>query len=262
MSGSEPDDEFEAYLKQRPPVDQRKTPPESLEPPPELDRVVIGKARRAIQGPTPLLHFRAPGWALPVGLAATIVISFSVMLELGVRAAKQKDGLVVASQKTNASTATNEAASPAAASASGRQAESSTPTAALPRIATAPWPPVRRPASSSEPTITAIDPSVRDETRARVAQREHAAMRLESYSAPGTPTNSPTSAVPPTPAPPEASAPSKPASPPDPAAWLLQIEKLRTDGRATQAGQEFKRFREAYPDYPVPAARSADGEMQ
>src|SRR5205823_3298332 len=60
-------------------------PPERLEPPPELDRIIIGNARKAIQGSAPAPVYRAPKWALPAALAATIVISFAVVLELGLR---------------------------------------------------------------------------------------------------------------------------------------------------------------------------------
>jgi hypothetical protein len=85
MSDSQHDDEFEAYLKRRPPFHKGIKPPDRLEPPAELDRIIIGNARKAIQGATPVPVYRAPRWALPVGLAATIVISLAVVLELGLR---------------------------------------------------------------------------------------------------------------------------------------------------------------------------------
>ena len=88
MSDSEHDEEFEAYLKRRArgglgqSFQQGIKAPDSLEPPPELDRIIIANARKAIQGTTPPPMYRAPKWALPVALAATIVISFAVVLEL------------------------------------------------------------------------------------------------------------------------------------------------------------------------------------
>lgn len=96
MSDSEQDDEFEAYLKRRTPIDKRTIPLEPLEPPPELDRIVIGKARKAIQGAPSLNMYHAPKWALPVGLAATILISFAVLLDLGVRAKRNDASLQAA----------------------------------------------------------------------------------------------------------------------------------------------------------------------
>jgi hypothetical protein len=34
--------------------------------------------------------------------------------------------------------------------------------------------------------------------------------------------------------------------------WLKRIEKLRVEGKTAAADQEFKRFRDAYPDYRPP----------
>jgi hypothetical protein len=91
MTDSEHNDDFEAYLKRRVPIDRRVALIDRLEPPPELDRIIIGKARVAIQGPAPMPVFRAPKWALPMGLAATILVSLSILLDLGMRDAIRKD---------------------------------------------------------------------------------------------------------------------------------------------------------------------------
>ena len=60
MSDSEHDEAFEAYLERRrpggpmgQPFQKGIKPQEHLEPPPELDRIIIGTARKAIQGPAP-----------------------------------------------------------------------------------------------------------------------------------------------------------------------------------------------------------------
>jgi hypothetical protein len=91
ITDSEHNDDFEAYLKRRVPVDRRLALIDRLEPPPELDRIIIGQARLAIQGPAPMPVFRAPKWALPMGLAATILVSLSILLDLGMRDAIRKD---------------------------------------------------------------------------------------------------------------------------------------------------------------------------
>jgi hypothetical protein len=101
MSDSDQDDEFEAYLKRRMPIDKGLNPIEPLEPPPELDRIVIGKARKAIQGAAPIHLYRAPKWALPVGLAATILLSFAILLDLGVRAKRNDASLQAARTQTS-----------------------------------------------------------------------------------------------------------------------------------------------------------------
>ena len=46
---------------------------------------------------------------------------------------------------------------------------------------------------------------------------------------------------------------------PDPRTWLDQIQKLRVGGLTTQAEQEMKHFRDAYPTYPT---TSPDGGTQ
>jgi len=96
MANSERDDEFEAYLRRRARIDRRLKSLDRLEPPPELDRIIIGQARQAIQGAAPVTVFRgaglrAPRWALPMGMAATILISLSILLDLGMRGAIEKD---------------------------------------------------------------------------------------------------------------------------------------------------------------------------
>jgi hypothetical protein len=91
MPDSEHNDDFEAYLKRRVPIDRRLALMSRLEPPAELDRIVIGQARLAIQGPAPIPVFRGPRWALPMGLAATILVSLSLLLDVGMRGAIRKD---------------------------------------------------------------------------------------------------------------------------------------------------------------------------
>jgi hypothetical protein len=47
------------------------------------------------------------------------------------------------------------------------------------------------------------------------------------------------------------------AHPADPKVWLQQINALRTAGKANQADTEMRRFKVAFPDYPIPAAAAA-----
>ena len=180
MADSEHDDDFEAYLKRRVPIDQRMKSVDRLEPPPELDRVIIGKARNAIQNSPRVPLYRAPKWALPVGLAATLLIAFSIVLDLGIRASRHQQAEsapAVAQLAAPAASSEPREVAPAPApapaqtvpSANARQeiassgsaasaaAGSSVPAAAAPvasaktfarmrppPIKTAPWPPLRR----------------------------------------------------------------------------------------------------------------------
>jgi len=75
-----PDDEFDDFLRRRRPVFRRD---DELEPPPELDRLVLRQARDAIEGERPQRVFRAPSWGMPVALAATLVLAFTIILRVG-----------------------------------------------------------------------------------------------------------------------------------------------------------------------------------
>ena len=95
MSGPEYeyDAEFEAYLRRRVRLDRRFRAFDRLEPPAELDRIIIRQAREAIQVPANAPAFRTPKWAAPMALAATLLVSFSLLLDVGLRQAVQHDAL-------------------------------------------------------------------------------------------------------------------------------------------------------------------------
>jgi hypothetical protein len=73
------DDEFEDFLRRKRPLFTRADD-DPLEPPAELDRLILRQARDAIREPAPQRVFRAPGWGMPVALAATLVLAFTVIL--------------------------------------------------------------------------------------------------------------------------------------------------------------------------------------
>jgi hypothetical protein len=93
MSDPEYDPEFEAYLRRRVHLDRRLHSLARLEPPEELDRIIIGKARQAIRPSPGVPHFRAPKWAVPLGMAACLFMSFSLILDVGLRQATRHDAL-------------------------------------------------------------------------------------------------------------------------------------------------------------------------
>jgi hypothetical protein len=169
MSGLERDDDFEAYLRRRARFDRRLKSLDRLEPPLELDRIIIGQARQAIQGAPPVPMFRAPRWALPMGMAATILISLSVLLDLGVRDAIRKDAGRPAVHMT-------EAAFPASTAPA--------------EIDTVPWPPLSRSvtveARASAKTAADEDastPATGDDARSRVSEQVLATSRLRTADA-------------------------------------------------------------------------------
>lgn len=320
MSDSEHDEEFEAYLKRRAPGGRRG----QLEPPPELDRIIIGHARKAIQGTAPVPVYRAPKWALPAALAATIVISFVVVLELGLRPHQSApapepidteivaDAPLIAGAPAPAVAAQQAPTSPATApvsrsGASQRQRASRATAAArsaaskanpapkavarlrLPAIPTDPWPPA---AAAPETDAAQAQPDVKGRTRLARVEVAESRSRVDTDSSPeAAPTISNAEPNPPAAAPPRvAYAPPRPpttqtpdvvtleevivtgpapshhartAAHLDPATWVTEIEKLHSAGRTAEAERQIKRFREAYPAYPLPTqAAAADARAQ
>jgi hypothetical protein len=186
MTGPERDDEFEAYLRRRWRIDRRLRSLDRLEPPAELDQIIIGQARQAIQVAPPVPMFRAPRWALSMGMAATILISLFVLLDLGVRDAIRKDAgrpAVLALVHAHAMSPEAAAAAPAP--------ESAFPASAAPAaIKTAPWPPLPRSVTveASASARTAADeaasaPAAGDSARSRVSEQVLATSRLRTADA-------------------------------------------------------------------------------
>ena len=79
-----PDGEFDDFLTRRKPVFRR---PENdpLEPPPELDRIVLRRAREAIEADQSEPAYHGTRWGMPVALAATLLVVLSAFLHLGVQ---------------------------------------------------------------------------------------------------------------------------------------------------------------------------------
>lgn len=79
---STPDDEFDDFLRARKPLFDRSHDDDALEPPADLDRVVLRQAREAIEAPRPQRVYRAPRWSAPLAVAATLAVAFTVVLQL------------------------------------------------------------------------------------------------------------------------------------------------------------------------------------
>ena len=71
-------DDFEDYVARRKPVFRGDDDP--LEPPPELDRIVLRQAREAIKADRAEPAYRGAGWGMPVAMAATLLVVFSVLV--------------------------------------------------------------------------------------------------------------------------------------------------------------------------------------
>jgi hypothetical protein len=80
MSGPDGDNELEAFLARRSLMHRRFAEGDPSEPPAELDRIVLAKAREAIKRSADTPVYRSPQWAMPVGLAASLLLVFAVVL--------------------------------------------------------------------------------------------------------------------------------------------------------------------------------------
>jgi hypothetical protein len=125
------DDEFDDFLQRRrrlfgPPPD------EDLEPPAEVDRLVLRKARAAIEPHKAPRMFRAPPWSLSVGLAATLVLAFSVILHTAKQPVRLASDVAVQTVARDV-----EAAAPAAVGAASSSAAETANDAMAPAAAPA-----------------------------------------------------------------------------------------------------------------------------
>jgi hypothetical protein len=77
---TEPGDDFETFLKTRTLLPHGMSDDDKLEPPKALDTIVLKKAREAIHAREQ--PNRAPRWATPVALAATILLCLSIVLNV------------------------------------------------------------------------------------------------------------------------------------------------------------------------------------
>ena len=75
------DDEFDEFLSRKRPVFRRPTDDE-IEPPNDIDRLVLRQARDAIKPPQPERMYRGPGWGVPLAVAATLLVCLSLVLHV------------------------------------------------------------------------------------------------------------------------------------------------------------------------------------
>ncbi|HEU4624971.1 MAG TPA: hypothetical protein VFS52_09430 [Steroidobacteraceae bacterium] len=76
------DRELEDFLARRSVLHRRLADRDYHEPSPELDRLVLDRAREAIEVSANAPMYRAPRWALPVALAASVVLALAVVVNV------------------------------------------------------------------------------------------------------------------------------------------------------------------------------------
>jgi hypothetical protein len=248
-AGPDYDAELEAFLKRRSPMHRRLSDIDHAEPSVELDRLVLNRAREAIETPPAQPLFRSSRWALPVGLAATILIAFTVVLNIDHRGAK------VGANTSPVAEAAPESPAPAVARAASTREQERVDS---PRVLT-------DSSAASERRDAQVEKKA--EAPAVVAQRAESAAPRDTANASTDSTpllaSSRAGAVKMPPAQPRQQAPGAAASSAPPAVaadagprsspemWLREITRLRSAGRTADADRELAAFREAYPSHPA-----------
>jgi hypothetical protein len=205
-------------------------------PDPATDRLVLARARAAIAAPERSASAgrfdRSPRWAVPLALAATLVLSFVLVLQMESRDVTAPPAGEVAAD------AASDAAAPAPAAATGAKAgddaaaamaESASAGApvATAREATrvapdaAPAAPPPAPAALPQPTAVLQAPAATQ--RAAAAVSAAAELRYEAA-----------------------------ADEETPQAWLARIERLQAAGDIETARRELAAFRERHPQWALP----------
>jgi hypothetical protein len=76
------DDEFDDFLARRRKL-FRRPEDDLLEPPDEVDRIVLHQAREAIESRGADREIRGMGWGAPLALAASLLVAFTILLNVG-----------------------------------------------------------------------------------------------------------------------------------------------------------------------------------
>ncbi len=200
-----PDDEFDDFLARRKPV-FRRPDDDSLEPPAELDRIVLRQAREAIRPSEPEPQYHGSRWGMPVALAASVLLAVTVLLHV----VSREPAPVVTVQNV----AEHDSADMAPAAAPAAEA----PSAAL------------------NPPVLARREAVPGVPGGLVSREE-----ATRYAVPPPPSPPVAQA----PAADSAGAAASPPIPPfrrDTRSWLAEIERLRAEGKAAQADLEQAEF--------------------
>jgi hypothetical protein len=114
---TEPGDEFETFLKTRTVLPNAMSDDDKLEPPKALDAIVLKEAREAIRARQRLN--RTPRWAMPVALAATILLCLSIVLNVSLNTDRPTANL----RRTTAATADKASPTPASPASEGERRE-------------------------------------------------------------------------------------------------------------------------------------------
>jgi len=91
------DDEFDDFLARRRKL-FRRPEDDVLEPPHEVDRIVLRQAREAIESRTDEREIRGMAWGAPLALAASLLVAFTIILNVGMTKKQQPLAAVTVEQ--------------------------------------------------------------------------------------------------------------------------------------------------------------------
>ncbi len=215
---SSPDQDLEDFLAGRSDLSRRHRGTE--QPPAELDRAILAKARAAVEGVkpkvAPLPKRNRARWMVPFAVAATVTLSFAIFREAGV-----ETGVVPQEAFMQEREAKTEAASDAVAV--------NEPEAVLQDLAPAsPPPPPPQPVTT--PPVALQPPEIAVATSEAPARSGLQGLSIQRQ---------------------RAGAPAPAAAAPLAAAedWLRDIRTLREAGMSEEADTALENFLEAYPGY-------------
>jgi hypothetical protein len=230
------DRELERYLRRQDPLSRAYMELEAGSPSHALDQAVMQRAREALHSQRPTRHARLHGWAALGAIAATVLLSFALIMKVVLEPEMQRDRGTIApapaAQPEDGGTAPHAAEDHGIASSARALTPAEPPT------------PISAPTSIERRRST-----IEAEIRATAAQAPAIA---ESASVPS---------------------PADEARQDDwraaaqlkregrikaPQEWLAEIERLRAAGDAEAADREQELFRQAYPDYPEKQASPED----
>jgi hypothetical protein len=221
------DPDLEMWLRRSSSLHQQLARLDRAEPPEELDRVVLHKAREAIRSPRSVSPLRMR-WALPLGLAATLIVAFTLMLQVG--PSPVTTGPAPASADVDRS--------------QEQSARSQRYQAVQDETASEP-PALSRPIEIAPAEVPDAASGQAMPGRSRLEVQGTTAARKQSQAAANARDALPMTAPP-------------AAQRKDADLWLAEIERLRADGLVEEADRQFEEFRRAYPDRnAMPAATPA-----
>jgi hypothetical protein len=245
------DDEFEDFLRRRTPT-FRRAPDDMLEPPPELDRIVLRQAREAIEAERPQRVYHGTGWGAPLALAATLLLAFTIILQVGmpkkapvpevtVQTVAQRLDSPAAAPAVEPMAAKREVATPAPQQRRAVMADASL-NASAPALVSQEEADRYAPAPPPAPSAAGARPDARTAQSGIVVEDRLTGSRNVVTSVQSPPTEAQRAV---------AKASSTPEWRRDSKTWLAEIERLRAEGRSAEADAELAEFKREHRAYAV-----------